>query len=128
MVNITGDTSLSFLCVFLDAVPMSDDELVEVPGKQLFQRSSREVSVCERQPDVERNAATGRGNALEFIEAPICCHSRNRRRLLEINYLITNRLLRDMLEQKEERANVPIVVLDFLCLLGYASGQCLDLH
>jgi hypothetical protein len=36
---------------------MSDDHLVEVPGKQLFKRSSREISIREAKPDVERNAA-----------------------------------------------------------------------
>jgi hypothetical protein len=36
---------------------MSDDELVEVPRKQLFEASSRGVSTSEGQPDVDPDAA-----------------------------------------------------------------------
>jgi hypothetical protein len=36
---------------------MSDDQLVEVPRKQLFERSPCELSIRERQPNIDRNAA-----------------------------------------------------------------------
>ena len=55
-----------WLCVFLDADAVSDDQLVEIPRKQLFERSPREVSMNEGQPDVEPNAAMRRCNALQF--------------------------------------------------------------
>src|SRR5215471_17584273 len=47
---------------------MSDDELIEVPGEQLFQRSTCEISLGERQPDFEPNAALRSGNALQLEE------------------------------------------------------------
>src|ERR1035441_8614489 len=55
-----------WLCVFLDAYAVSDDQLVEVPRKQLFERSPREVSIREGQPDIERNTAMRRRNARQF--------------------------------------------------------------
>ena len=58
-----------WLCVFLDADAMSDDQLVEVPRKQLFERSPRQVSISEGQPDVECNAAMRRCNARQFEQS-----------------------------------------------------------
>jgi hypothetical protein len=46
-----------WLCVFLDADTMSDDQLLEIPRKQLFERSAREVSIDERKSNIDRNAA-----------------------------------------------------------------------
>ena len=51
------------LCIFLDTGAMSDDQLVEVPRKQLVERLPCKVSIREGQPDVERNAAMLRCNA-----------------------------------------------------------------
>ena len=45
---------------------MSDNQLVEVPRKQLFERSSREASISEGQPDIEPNTAMRRCNALQL--------------------------------------------------------------
>ncbi len=53
------------LRIFLHAGAVSDDQLVEVPRKQLFERSPREPSIREGQPDVEPNAAMRRCNALQ---------------------------------------------------------------
>ncbi len=58
-----------FFCMFLDALAVSDDQLVEVPGKQLFKRSSREIAIREGQPYIERNAAVRMANALEFEQS-----------------------------------------------------------
>jgi len=52
-----------WLRISIDAVTMSDDQFVEVPRKQLFKRSSREISMSERQPDVDWNTALRIGNA-----------------------------------------------------------------
>jgi hypothetical protein len=52
------------LRVFLDADTMRDDELVEVPRKQLFKRSPCEISIREAQSDVKRDAAMRMCNAL----------------------------------------------------------------
>ena len=57
------------LRIFLDAVTMTDDQLVEVPRKQLFKRALCEISMSERQPDVERNAALRIGNASSLKRA-----------------------------------------------------------
>jgi hypothetical protein len=43
--------------LFVDTVTMSDDQLVEIPGKQRFKRLPREISIGEGQPDIETNAA-----------------------------------------------------------------------
>lgn len=53
-----------WLRIVLDASTMSDDQFVEIPAQQLVKRSSCEISMGERQPDVERNASLRSGNAL----------------------------------------------------------------
>jgi hypothetical protein len=50
----------------LNAHTVSDNQFVEIPGKQLFERSPREVSIREGQPDIERNTAIRRCNALQL--------------------------------------------------------------
>jgi hypothetical protein len=47
---------------------MSDDQLVEVPRKQLFERSPCELSIRERQPNIDRNAAWI-CNASKFVKS-----------------------------------------------------------
>ena len=58
-----------WLRVSLDAHAMSDDQLVEVPRKQLFERSPRKISIREGQPDVEPNAAMRRCDARQFEQS-----------------------------------------------------------
>ena len=57
------------LCVFLEAHAMSDDQLVEIPRKQPFERAPRQVSIREGQPNVKRNAAMRRCNARQLEQS-----------------------------------------------------------
>jgi hypothetical protein len=51
-----------FLRIRLHAGTMSYDQFLEVPRKQPFEGSPGDLPVRERQPDVERNAATRSSN------------------------------------------------------------------
>ncbi len=55
--------------VFLNADAVGDDQFVEVPRKQLFERSAREVSISERQPDIARDAAMRICNTSKFPQS-----------------------------------------------------------
>lgn len=44
-------------CVYFEVWTMSDDQPIEIPRKQLSERSPRAASVCEGQPDIEWDAA-----------------------------------------------------------------------
>jgi len=45
------------LCVLLDAHAVRENQLVEIPGQQLFQLLTSSISVGERKSDVNWNAA-----------------------------------------------------------------------
>ena len=49
-------------------ITVCDNELVEIPGKQLCERLARTCSIDKRQPDLERNSAWRCRDAFEASE------------------------------------------------------------
>lgn len=47
-------------CTALNTSAMSEDQLLEVPGKKPIERLSRQISMDERKPDVQRHAPARR--------------------------------------------------------------------